>query len=247
MESNQENKEVTQEESVEGVEQKEEKKENTADRPAINYEAELSRKNAEIARLRREQAERELSTPRKRDQADITTWSNEELDMLRKSSDPSVAQWKNQAEDVLLERKVKAIQAREYEYRRKEEINRQLENEYPESADPTSEFSVKLEKTMRDFDLHKTPAGRLAAAKIVAAEEKSSKAKGTNKEDNRVTRVKSQMVDGDRPKPTEGKNPNQEQDLKKKLLNEKSTSHDATSEWIDSRGLREKFGKVWGQ
>lgn len=235
------NKEVNQENVEAGKEEG-----NKEDRPEVNYQAELARKNAEIQRLR---AERETlsAQPVKRDQSDLTTWTDGELKMLRNSNDASVAQYKDQADEILLERKVRAIQARDYETRKREETRKTLETEYPETADPHSEFSVKMEKVMQEYDLHKTPAGRLAAAKIVSAEGKNAQSKGQTKESKRVTSVKGQMVDGDRPKPTEVKDPNDTKALKDKLLKEKDTSHAAVGEWLDQSNLRERFGKVWGK
>lgn len=197
---NQENQEqeVEQVEEVaeEGQEVEQEVKE---DRPEANYKAELARKNARIAELEAEKVAK-LDQPVRRDPADITTWSDQELKMLRNSSDPSVAAYKEQADEVLLERKVKQIQARDYENRRREETKSKLEAEYPEALDPSSEFSKQIEKVMREYDLSRTPAGKLVAAKIVKAESQTSKAKGQGREAERVIRVKGQMVDGDRPK-----------------------------------------------
>lgn len=231
------------EEVIEEVQEVEEKKE----RPEENYKAELARKNAEIARLRAEKESYSAQPERKRDPADITTWSDNELRMLKNSNDPSVAAYKDQADELLLERKVKAIQAREYENRRKEEAKAKLEAEHPEALDPTSEFSMKVEKVMREYDLSRTPAGRLVAAKIVAAEGKASKAKGQDNEASRVSRVKGQMVDGDRPKPTdkgkdlESKRKSLSEDL---LFGKENRQVEAISEIMKDRGMtRESFFK----
>lgn len=220
--------------------------EKTEERPEENYKAELARKNARIAQLESERLAA-ADKPVKRDPADISTWTDAELKMLRGSNDPSVAQYKDQADELLLERKVKQIQARDYETRRKADVQNELANQFPEALDSSSEFAQRMNKVVREYDLDRTPAGKLVAAKIVAADMKAASGKSKGKESDRVTTVKGQMVDGDRPLPAEVKNPNKQKDLKEKLLNEGSTGHEATAEWIDSRGLREKFGKTWGQ
>lgn len=214
------------------------------DRPEENYKAEIARKNARIAQLEAERVAHEESKPKfNNDSKDITNWDDNSLKLLRNSNDPNLAQYKDQADDILLERKVKVMQAREYENRRKEDTQRKLETEYPEAVDPTSEFSMKVDKVMKEHDLARTPSGRFLAAKIVALE--SKKSGNGQKEADRVSRVKANMVDGDRPKPTESKSQS-ETDLKKKILNEKSTDSDAIGQWVDSKGLRERFGKTWG-
>lgn len=215
------------------------------ERPEVNYQAELARKNAELMRLR---AEIEEKKQPKRDPADITTWSDSELKMLRNSNDASVAQYKEQADELLLERKVRAIQAREAEYKKKEEYSSKVNELYPEANDPTSEFSTKMEKVMRDYDLHRTPAGRLAAAKIVAAEGNASEAKAKKNEADRIARVKSQLVEGDKAKSTEGStNPDEKtKDLEARLLSGKErTQVDAISQILKDRGMDRQnfFGK----
>ena len=215
------------------------------DRPEENYKAELARKNAEIARLRAEK-ESYSAQPVKRDPQDISTWSDQELKMLRNSPDPNLAGYKDQADELLLERKVKQIQAKEYENRRREEAKAKLEAEHPEALDPSSEFSIKVEKVMREYDLSRTPAGRLVAAKIVAAEGKTSKAKGQETESNRVSRVKANMVDGDRPKPTEtskdleSKKTNLADKLMKASQPGKTNADESTAAMSDI--LKDRFG-----
>ncbi len=231
------NKEVPQEVNETEVEQ---------ERPEINYKAELARKNEEISRLR---AEREAESAKpKYDVNDISTWSDNDLKLLRNSPAPEHARYKEQADELLLERKVRAIQARDMENRKKEEASSKVSEMYPEASDPTSEFSRNMEKVMKEYDLHRTPAGRLAAAKIVAAEGKTSKSKAEKQESDRVARVKGQLVEGDKAKSTDAKSPEKEkQNLKDKIFNEKSTDTSGTSDWINQKGLREKFGRVWGQ
>jgi hypothetical protein len=237
-----ENKEVPQAKEGEVAPEPEVKEE----RPEVNYQVELARKNAELARLRAEVDERK--SPPKRDPADITTWTDQELKMLRNSTDASVAQYKEQADDVLLERKVRAIRAKESENQKREEYSSKVSELYPEANDPTSEFSAKMEKVMRDYDLHRTPAGRLAAAKIVASEGNASDAKAKKNEADRVARVKSQMVDGDRAKPIESsKAPDEKaKDLESKLLSGKENQQvAAVSQILKDRGMDRQnfFGK----
>ncbi len=214
------------------------------DRPEENYKAELARKNAEIARLR-SLAEEKESKVVKYDPQDITTWNDNELKMLVKSPDANLARYKDQAEDLLLERKVKQMQAKQYEEGRKLAAHQELESKYPEALDPSSDMAQKISKVMQEYDLSRTPAGRLVAAKIVAAEGKASVAKGQSTEKERVARVKGQMVDGDRPKPTEVKNPEAKtKEQKEKLMDSRSESGqtEAISQILKDRGMdRQKF------
>jgi hypothetical protein len=212
-----------------------------------NREAELARKNEEIVRLRNLQAQKD-SQPVKRDPYDITTWSDTELKMLKNSNDASVAQYKDRADELLLERRVAAIHKRQMEDQKRVETDAKLKEQYPEAADPSSEFSSKMEKIMQDYDLAKTPAGRLVAAKIVAAEGKSSDKKAEIKEANRVANVKSQLVDGDRPKPTETaadlEKTNQTLEAKLKDTKNEKGQIDAVAQILKSRGMdRDKFFK----
>ena len=138
------------------------------------------------------------------------------------------------------------MQAKEYEARRKEETQRKLEAEHPEALDSSSDFGRKVEQVMKEYDLSRTPAGRLVAAKIVAAEGKVSKASGHNKESDRVSRVKANMVDGDRPKPTESNKPSDSKELESKLMNTKNEKGqvDAVSQILKDRGMnRDSFFK----
>ncbi len=210
------------------------------ERPEENYKAEIARKNAEIARLRSQQVESDAPKVVKYDPQDITTWNDNELKMLSKSNDANLARYKEQAEDLILERKVRAMQARQYEDDKKAAAHMKLEAEYPEALDPTSDMSQKISKVMREYDLSRTPAGRLVAAKIVAAESKATATKGQTKEADRVARVKGQMVDGDRPKPTEVKNPKGKiGDVKDKLMNSKDPDGqtEAVNKILRDRGL----------
>lgn len=248
-----ENKEVNKE-----VEQKEEEvtqevPEVKDDRPEINYKAELERKNRELERVRMELASRQQE-PVKRDPNDLKTWNEHELKAIINSNDPSVLPYKDQAHDILLDRKVDARLAKQQETNKRVHADLELRNKYPEALDPTSELSMKIDQLMTEHDLSRTPAGRLVAAKLAAAElnqgKNVSNAKGQKAEKDRVASVKSQMVDGDRPKSTDN---NVNLDEKRKSLAEKlintnkagnaeKESNSAMNEIIQDRfGGREGF------
>jgi hypothetical protein len=216
--------EVVDEEVVdeEGAEGDEEEVKEKPDRPEANYKAELARKNAEIERLRAEK-ETERSRP-KRDAADLTTWSDHELKAIKNSKDPSVAAYVDQAEDILLDRKVRAIRERERVQEKRAVSDVKLRQEFPEALDPTSEFAIAMERVMYEFDLDKTPSGRLAAAKIVASESKGKKKTSADAdrelEASRIRDVKSNMVDGDRSKPSNDSkhSPKKIEELEKRIM-----------------------------
>lgn len=117
----------------------------------------------------------------------------------------------------------------------------ELKTKYPDALDPSSELSVKMEQVMYDYDLQKSPAGRLAAAKIAAAElgkgRSTSTAKERKAEANRIASVKGQMVDGDRSKPTAGTDPKKTEDLENKIRTEGITSADGVAEALKARGM----------
>lgn len=217
------------------------------DRPEINYKAELERKNRELERARMELASRQ-NEPQKRDPNDLKTWSENELKAIINSNDPSVLPYKDQAHDILLDRKVDARLAKQQETDKRVRADLELRSKYPEALDPASELSMKMDELIKEHDLSRTPAGRLVAAKLAATElnrgKNVSNARGQKAEKDRLANVKGQLVDGDRPKPTET-NPDKQKNLREKLLNEKSTSHNAMSEFLD-QSIRAKFGKVWG-
>lgn len=237
--------------SEEVVEGQEQEVKPTADELLKNREAELARKNREIERMRTELAMRQ-NEPVKRDQNDISTWADHELKTIVNSNDPSVMPYKEKANEILLDRKVDARLARKLETEKKVTAEMQLRQQFPEALDPSSDLAIKMDQIISEHDLSKTPAGRLVAAKLAAAElgqgKNTSDAKKTKSEQNRVTRVKGQMVDGDRPKPTGNESsPDKQKAFKEKLLSEKRDDFKAVGDWMDSSGLREKFNKVWGQ
>jgi hypothetical protein len=249
-----ENEEQPQEEVVEEnaapVESAETTEPEKLDRPEENYKAEIARHKAEVERLKIELATKAtapVSTERKRDQNDISTWTDHELKMLQKSKDANIPDtYRDQAEELLIERKVQRIHERNRETELKVTTDVRLKTEYPETSDPNSEFSLKMEQVMREYDLHRTPAGKLAAARIVAADMKKgtsvSDAKGRKIESDRVARVKGQMVDGDRPKPADVETPAKKiEEIEKGV---RAGSQEAFNEALKLKGMtREQFFK----
>ena len=222
------------------------------DRPEINYKAELERRKAETEKLRQElEAERSKQIQR-RDQNDISTWSDLELKALKNSQDPSVLPYKDQAEELLLERKVKAIRERERMAEKRATTEVTLRTQYPEALDPSSDFAAKMEQVMYDLDLQKSPAGRLAAARIVAGESSKgsskSNAAGRKQEEARLKDVKQTLSEGDRPDPRQNMtNPKKNEELIN-IVNDKHSSHEAQSlamaELLKQKGIsRDSFFK----
>lgn len=230
-------------------EQEEVKQEEVVDdRPEKNYKAEIDRKNREIERLRA-LAERSNTQP-KRDPTDISTWSDHELKAILSSNDPSVQAYKGQADDILFDRRVARVRERERTEEKRSKADLEVRTKYPDALDPTSEFSARMEQVMHDFELQKTPAGRLAAAKLVAAELQKGAVKGDaigrKLETDRVRDVKAQMVDGDRPKPTEVENsPDKDKALLNKVRNEGIGHSAGFSELMTKSGLKERMFKKW--
>lgn len=210
------------------------------ERPEINYKAELARKNAEIERLRNEAASRQVE-PQKRDPNDIRTWPDHELRMLKK--DPQFAQYHDQADDILMERKVIALDAKRRESENRVKADAELLQQYPDVKDAGSELSMKMAEMMEKYDLSKTPAGRLVAAKLASTELKkgqsTSKTVAQKKEQDRVASLKANMVDGDRAKPTQDTPKDLEvkrKDLSERLMYGKGQSQqDALGEVLKDR------------
>ena len=200
-----------------------------ADRPEINYQRELERKNAQIERLKQEAENNRNNSVQKRDQNDLSTWSDHELKAIKYSNDPSALPFRDQADEILLERKVNSIREKERMQEKRAMSELEMRKNYPEALDPNSELSLKMEQVLYEYDLQKSPAGRLAAAKIAASElglgHSKSTAQARKAEADRVARVKGQMVDGDRAKSTDnvGSSKKLEEAIKKansKNLNE---------------------------
>lgn len=203
------------------------------DRPAKNWEAEIARHKANEDRLRAELEAEKSRQVHRYDPNDMKTWGENDLRAVANTIDPQYMHLKERANDELLERKVSRIRERERAQEKRVTSEMELRTKYPDALDPYSEFSAKMEQIMYDNDLQKTPAGRLIAAKLVAAELKPK----TKSSDTRIKDIKAQMVDGDRPKPQVSDVPKKE-DLVKQL-NEKNLkrSADAMGELLKQQGL----------
>ncbi len=223
------------------------------DRPEINYKAELERRKASEERLRQELEAEKAKQVQRRDQNDISTWSDLELKALKNSNDPSVLPYKDQAEEILLERKVKQIRERERMSEKRATTEITLRTQFPEALDPSSEFSAKMEQVMYDYDLQKSPAGRLAAAKIVAAEYQKGTGKmdaaGRKKEEARLKDVKQTLPEGDRPDPRSSIPNNKKTEDNLKIINNTKARHEdvgaAMGDLLKEKGMDIKkfFGR----
>lgn len=239
-EQNQENNEVPEQ-------QQEQQQEVPQDRPEENYKAELERKNREIERLRLLAVERQ-EQPKQRDPNNMRTWSDHELKAVIYTNDPNWLHAKDEANEIMLDRKVDARLARQAETHRRVSADLELKQKFPEAADPSSELSSKIEEVISKYDLDKSPAGRLVAAKLAASElnqgKNSSDAIARQKEADRIARVKGQMVDGDRAKPTTSDTKNLDEKRKTladKLMSSKENQQvDAISEILKDRGMSQK-------
>ncbi len=201
------------------------------DRPEINYKMELERRIANEERLRRElDAEKSKQTNRY-DANDITTWSDTELYALKNSADPNHARYKQQAEDVLVERKIERGIEKRQSLERRGRAEATLRTQYPQAMDPYSDFAQQMDQVMSDLDLQKSPAGRLAAAEIVASRSQKGSGKATaaerKAEEARLKDVKQTLPEGDRPDPRKNlPNPTKNEDLVKKINNPKAKHED---------------------
>lgn len=208
------------------------------DRPEINYKAELERKNREVERMRAENEALKSNTIQRRDPNDISTWSDNELKVILSSNDASVMAYKEQADEILFHRRVERFREKERMQEKRVTTDMELKSKYPEALDPTSEFSVKMDQVMYEYDLQKSPAGRLAAARIVAAEKQTGTAKtqanGRKAEQDRIDSVKGQLVDGDRPKPQANEKTQKSKDLKERAL---KGDTDALGEILKQQGI----------
>lgn len=221
-----------------------------ADRPEINFRKELERKNKEIERLRQEAELRKNEQGQKRDQNDMSTWGDHELKAVLKDPSPAAAPYKDQIEDILLERKVRAMREKERMQEKRALSDLELRTAYPDALDPNSALSVKMEQIMYDYDLQKSPAGRLAAAKIAAAElgkgRSKSNANERKAEADRVASLKAKMVDGDRSKSTESSGPAKKaEEIEKKIRTSSLLDASGISEVLQQRGMDRKsfFGR----
>ena len=230
--------EETVEEVVEGAVDQIVEEAKTEDRPERNYKAELDRKNREIERLRAEQEAQRSNTVQRRDANDISTWSDNELRVLLNSNDPNHLAYKAEADEILFVRRVERFREKERMQEKRVMTDLELKSKYPEALDTTSEFSAKMDEVMYQYDLQKSPAGRLAAARIVAAERQkgaaTSQANERKTEHDRIARVKGQLVDGDRSKPPTNEATKTTQDLKEKAL---KGDHNALGEILKKQGI----------
>jgi hypothetical protein len=243
-------KEVVEEVQPDAVASEGEIEGKVADRPEQNFRAELARKNKEIERLRQEAELRKNEQGQKRDQNDLSTWSDHELKAVLKDPSPAAAPYKDQIEDIILERKVKAMREKERMQEKRALSDLEIKTSYPDALDPSSELAVKMEQVMYDYDLQKSPAGRLAAAKIAAAELGKGRSKSTAQERKaeaeRVARVKGNMVDGDRSRSTDGNSPAKKaEDIEKSIKNASLLDASGISDALKARGMDRKnfFGR----
>lgn len=244
--------EVVQEATEELVQSEEQPEVKAEERPEINYKMEIERRKAEADRLRAELEAEKAKQTNRRDQNDISTWSDTELHAIKNSNDPAVLPYKQQADDLLFERKMAKVLERERQSQKRVTTEMELRTKYPEALDSASEFALKMEQVMFDLDLQKSPAGRLAAARIVAAEGQKGtvqpKAAGRNKEEARLKDVKQTLSEGDRPDPrASSQKPVKQEDLTN-IINDKRASHESQShamaELLRQRGIsRDSFFK----
>lgn len=244
MENNQNEQELPPQEEVVAAPSEEQAVDQSAvpqDRPERNWKAELERKTRELEKLRQELESKAHVTPT-RDPNDIRTWSDNELKAVMNSNDPTVLPYKDQVSDELLERKVRSIREKERAQEKRALSEMELRSKYPEAMDPMSEFALKMDQVMEQFDLQKSPAGRLAAAKLVAGElykgSTSAEAQGRKRESDRVRDVRAQMVDGDRPRPTESDQPRKAEDVVRRVNSKNiDESTAAMSDLLRSKGF----------
>lgn len=217
------------------------------DRPEINYKAELERRKANEERLRAELEAEKARQVKRYDPNDLTTWSENDLKAVKYTNDPNLMHLKAQADEELLERKVNAIRERERIAEKRTRAEMELRSRFPQALDASSEFAAKMEQVMYDMDLQKSPAGRLAAAEIVAARSQKGTGKaaasGRKQEEARLKDVKQTLAEGDRPDPRGSiPNPKKEEELKARIANGDTK---AISDVLGGRGISAKdfFGK----
>lgn len=223
------------------------------DRPEINYKMELERRKASEERLRQElEAERSKQVKRY-DANDITTWGENELVALKNSQDPNHLQFRQKAEDELFDRKMSRVLERERLNAKRANSELELRTKYPEALDQSSEFATKMEQVMFDLDLQKSPAGRLAAARIVAGESLKGSGKvnaaGRKQEEARLKDVKQTLPEGDRPDPRGNiPNPKKHEELIKRINNPKASNEDigsAMGQILKDKGM--DYNKFFGR
>lgn len=209
----------------------EEVKKAVDDRPEINYKMELERRRSNEERLQRELEAEKAKQTNRYDANDITTWSDTELYALKNSLDPNHARYKAQAEDILVERKIERGIEKRNSLEKRGKAEATLRSQYPEAMDPYSPFAQQMDQVMSDLDLQKSPAGRLAAAEIVASRSQKGSGKtnaaGRKAEEARLKDVKQTLSEGDRPDPrTNLPNPTKDAELLKRINNPKAKHED---------------------
>jgi hypothetical protein len=156
--------------------------------------------------------------------------------VLLNSPEPHHIAYKVQAQDLLDDRRLERKLAERETVNKKVKSEMELRAQYPEALDSASEFSIRMDEVMNEYDLSKSPAGRLAAAKIVAAELSKGKtkvqAKGRKTEEARQADVKGHLSEGDRPNTKANESTQTQQDLMKRIL---SGDEDAMLEAIKNR------------
>jgi len=250
MENEEQKQEEIVDQEVKEVAEEIQAEETKEDRPERNWKAELDRKNREIEKLRQEKENLKNNSVQVRDPNDLKTWPDHELKAIKYSNDPNFASLKDQAEDTLLERKYERMREKERMQEKRVYSEMELRKSYPDALNPDSELSAKIEEVMYEFDLQKSPAGRLAAAKIAAAElgkgSSKSEAKARKAEADRVARVKGNLVDGDRAKSAIGSDSDKKLEDAIKRANSKDINVSAKgfNEVLKAAGLgRDEFFK----
>lgn len=221
------------EDNAEGVQSEPETKE----RPEVNYQREIERRKAEADRLRYELEAEKAKQVNRRDQNDISTWTDNEL--VNVKNDPNAGNYRQQAEDILFERKMARVLERDRQNTKRTNSEMELRTKYPEALDQSSAFAAKMEQVMYDLELQKSPAGRLAAARIVAGETSKgtgkSPAAGRKQEESRLKDVKQTLTEGDRPDPRPNMaNPKKAEDIEKRI---KAGDHKAVGDALAERGI----------
>lgn len=220
-------------------------------RPEINYKAEIERRKANEDKLRYELEQERSKQVKRYDANDITTWNDTELVALKNSQDPNHLQYRQKAEDELFDRKMERAMERQRQQDKRSNAERELLSRYPEVHNP--EFAAAMDQVMFDLDLQKSPAGRLAAAEIVAlrSSKGSSKANaaGRKQEEARLKDVKQTLSEGDRPDPRQTiTNPKQHENLMKIVNDPKTSKEDkgaAMGRMLKDQGL--DFNKFFGR
>jgi hypothetical protein len=217
--------EVVKEETVEELKQRLE-----------NAKAENARKAQELHRVREElDARSSVNKETVFNPQDITTWKDHELKAVLK--DPQYAAIHDQATELLDRRRFQRFQAEREEstLRMKAELDRK--KNFPDTLNPTHPMAIRMEEVMQEHRLERTPAGKLAAAKIAHLEMEHAKnleaGRKAAEEKARQEALKSNVTGGGRPAPKIS-------DVKKmEELKKRAQAGDETAraEWFQLKGL----------